>query len=220
MKNSVKMALKNYDEVMKHLEEMRKAPRKVLQRTVSDMKTRAPTWIAAEVAAVYKVKKTELKPGKNSLGTIKVEGNKVDNIKIVYKGRVLTPTHFGMTPKTPKQTYTLKAEVVRGQKTELGKVKKLTKKQRKKLVKNLTREGTRNSDHSPIMLMSTGNKKEGGTNYIPFQRKSVNRGDIKAIKTISMPQMVSNERVAPNITRTLEENIGKRLDHHMQLLEK
>jgi hypothetical protein len=218
--NSVKSGIKNYKILEKNLEQMRKAPRKVIQRTVSDMKTRAPTWIAAEVANVYRVKKAELKPGNNSLGTIKVEGKKVDDIKIVYKGRVLTPTHFGMSPKTPKPAYTLKAEIIKGQKTQLGKVKKLTKKQRKNLAKNFTKEGTRTSDHSPIMLMHTGNTKEGGTNYIPFQRKSTNRKDIRAVKTISMPQMVSNEKVAPNISKTLNENLSKRLDHHMKLLQK
>lgn len=174
------------------------------------MRERVPGWVSAEVAKVYGISKKEV----NELGNMKVRGDSVSNMEIVYKGRVLTLTHFHMTPKTPKQSYTLKAEILKGNKVELGKVKKLTKKQRANLIKNLTREGKRTSDHSPIMLMRTGTK------YIPFQRKSYNRKDVEAIKTISVPQMVQNEKVAPNITRVIHDNLTKRIEHHMKLLEK
>ena len=152
---------------------------------------------------------------------LQVKGRKVNTIKIKYTGRVLTPTHFGMTPKAPgKNAYTLKASIIKGEKATLGKVKKMTKKQRAALAKNFTRSGTRSSPHSPIMLMSTGNKKEGGTNYIPFQRKSTDRKDVEAIKTLSLPQMVSSERTAPNITKAINEGLEKRLEQHMKLLQK
>ena len=121
-----------------------------------------------------------------------------------------------MTPKAPgPNAYTLKASIIKGQKATLGKVKKLTKKQRAALGANFRREGTQNSDHSPIMLMHTGNTKEGGTSYIPFQRKSTDRNDIKAIKTVSLPQMVSGNRTHAGITKTINDNLGKRLDHYM-----
>lgn len=215
----VRCEIKDYNILQKKLEQMTKAPKKVIERTVSDMKTRVPTWIATEVANVYGVKKAEVNNGK--IGTVQVKGRKVNTIKIKYTGRVLTPTHFGMTPKAPgKNAYTLKASIIKGEKATLGKVKKMTKKQRAALAKNFTRSGTRSSTHSPIMLMSTGNKKEGGTNYIPFQRKSTDRKDVEAIKTLSLPQMVSSERTAPNITKAINEGLEKRLDQHMKLLQK
>ena len=215
---SVTCQIRNYDALKKQIEKMKTAPQKVIDRTLSDMKTRVPKWVAAEVSKAYGVKKAEVNSG--TLCKTKIEGNTVKTIKIKYTGRVLTPTHFGMSPTAPgPNTYTLKATIIRGERKTLGKVKKLTKKQRAALAKNFTRSGSRNSDHSPIMLMHTGNAQAGGTNYIPFQRKSTRRNDVEAIKTLSLPQMVSSERAAPNITKAINEGLEKRLDHHMKLLE-
>lgn len=216
---SVTCKIKDYNILKKKLDEMQKAPKTVLKRTLSDVRTRVPGWVAAEVSKVYGVKKAEINSQK--LGKVKVEGNTLKAVKIKYTGRLLTPTHFGMTPKAPgANAYTLKANIIKGQRATLGKVKKLTKKQRKALGKNFTRSGSQNSDHSPIMLMSTGNMKADGTNYIPFQRKSTRRNDVEAIKTLSLPQMVSSERTAVNITKAINDGLGKRLDHHMKLMEK
>ena len=215
---AVKFYVKGYKKLEKELDNLKKAPRTVLNRTLSDVKKRAPSWVAAEVVKQYGIKKKEIGDGKTS--TLKVEGDSVKEVQLIYRGRVLTPTHFSMSPKAPKESYTLKAEIIKGQRTVLGKVKKLTKKQRAALGKNLRKEGTRSSDHSPIMLMRTGSQRADGTSYIPFQRKSTNRKDIQAIKTVSVPQMIDNERTAPNISAAINENLTKRLDHHMKLLEK
>ena len=64
--------------------------------------------------------------------------------------------------------------------------------------------------------MHTGNKEPGGTNYIPFQRKSVRRNDVEAIKTVSLPQMVSSERTHDGIQTAINEGLSKRLEHHMK----
>lgn len=210
----------NYKQLKSDLDNLHKAPKTVLDRTLSDVRKRAPGWIAAEVAKQYGIKKKEVGDGKTS--KLKIEGKKLPNVRLIYSGRVLTPTHFGLTPKVPKVggSYTLKATIIKGKRSTLGKVKKLTKKQRAALGKNFRREGTRKSDHSPIMLMSTGNKKAEGTNYIPFQRKSTRRSDVEAIKTLSVPQMIDSERTTPGITKALNDNLGKRLDHHMKLLNK
>ena len=148
------------------------------------------------------------------VGSVRVRGNRLDDVQITYTGRVLTPTHFSMSPTAPKQggSYTLKATVIKGQRSTLGKVKKLTKKQRAALGKNFRKEGTRSSDHSPIMLMHTGAGSEDKTQYIPFQRKSKNRSDVEVIKTLSLPQMVSSERTAPNIEKAINEGLEKRMD--------
>ena len=215
----------SYRQTIKALESLKGKSEKVLKRVIADAYTRVPGWIASEVTQVYNIKKSEVTPAKTgqskkTAGSIKVKGEAVDGLEIVYRGRVLTPTHFGMTPKTPRDTYTLKAEIIKGKKTVLGQKKKLTKKQRRELGKNFRRQGTRTSDHSPIMLMSTGNTKEGGTSYIPFQRVSPRRSDIKAIKTVSLPQMVSSDRTSEAINRAISEGMQKRLEHHLKLLER
>ena len=209
--SGVRMAIKNYQGLKKKLDDQKKAPQKVMKALSSDARKRVPGWVAAEVTQTYGVKKSEI-TGKK-IGGVKVQGSDVRNMKVIYTGRPLTHTHFSMSPKVPKQGggYTLKATVIKGQRTTLGKVKKLTKKQRAALTKNFTGSGTKTSDHSPIMLM-----RANGGQYLPFQRKSPNRKDIEAIKTVSLPQMISSERTAEGIQKVINENLEKRLDHHMK----
>lgn len=208
---SITCEIKNYKALRKQIKDMKKAPRQVLKSLTADAKKRAPGLVATEVSKVYGVKKSEI-TGKK-IGSVKVQGGNIDQVQIVYKGRVLTPTHFSMSPKAPKPnrgSYTLKASIIKGERTTLGKVKKLTKKQRAALAKNFTRSGTQKSDHSPVMLMPTG------STYIPFQRRSINRKDVQAVKTVSLPQMVSSERTEKGIQTAISDGLGKRLNHHMQ----
>ena len=212
---SVRCEVKNYKLVKKKIADMQAAPRKVMTSLTAEAKKRVPGWVATEVAKEYGVKKGDITGQK--IGRVTPTGTSFKDVRIVYTGRVLTPSHFNMSPKAPNPggAYTLKASIVKGQRTTLGKVKKLTKKQRAALGKNFTSTGTRQSDHSPIMLMHTGNAQEGGTNYIPFQRKSVKRNDVEAIKTISLPQMVSSKRAEDGIQQAIAEGLGKRIDHYM-----
>ena len=216
---SSKGGIVNLKEIKKIMKKMQTAPEKVVEVTVKDFKSRAPGWVASEVAKHYNVKRSDIAPAKytkSPIGKVKVKGKTLDTVNLIYKGRVLTPVRFKMSPTEPTGgAYTLKATVVKGQRKTLGKVKKLTKKQKANIGKNFTQQGTRNSNKSPIMLMGTGNKKVDGTNYIPFQRQSKDRKDIKAIKTLSMPQMVSNPQVEEQIYKTISEKLGKRLDHHV-----
>ena len=212
----------SFTQVIQDLRALDWKAEKVVQRMMSDAKKRAPGWAADEIRKVYNIKRKELMPATvgRDVGRIKVKTNDADrSMSITYQGRRLTPTHFGMTPRAPRNTYTLKAEILKGQKKVLGQKKKLTKKQRAALGKNFRRQGTQTSDHSPIMLMHTGNAREGGIDYIPFQRKSTRRSDIQAIKTVSLPQMASSERTQDNILKAINEGMEKRLAQHMKILE-
>lgn len=214
-----------YRQTIKALEALQGQSERVIKRLMADARTRVPGWVASEVTQVYNIKKSEITPAKvgqfkKSAGSISVRGETIDGLEIVYRGRVLTPTHFGMTPKAPRDSYTLKAEIIKGRKTVLGQKKKLTKKQRKALGKNFRRQGTRSSDHSPIMLMPTGAGNADKTQYIPFQRKSTRRSDIEAIKTVSLPQMVSSDRTSEAINAAINEGMQKRLAQHMKILER
>ncbi len=206
----VRCEIRDYNLLQKQLDKMREAPTKVMKGITAEAKKRVPGWVATEVTKVYGVKKGEITGQK--VGKVRAEGKSIQKVKIIYTGRMLTPTHFSMTPTVPKEGggYTLKATIIKGQRATLGKVKKLTKKQKKALVKNLTRSGTRNSQQSPIMLM-----RANGGHYLPFQRKSTNRRDIEAIKTVSLPQMVSSDRTAEGIQRAIDEGLSKRLEHYL-----
>lgn len=212
---SIRCEIKDYNILKKKLDAMKKAPKEVMKRTLSDVRTRAPGWVAAEIVKVYGVKKGDISG--NKLGKVVVEGDSMSTVRIKYTGRPLTHTHFSMSPTAPNPGggYTLKATVIKGERATLGKVKKLTKKQRAALGKNFTRSGTQTSERSPIMLM-----RANGGQYLPFQRVSKRRDDIKAKKTISLPQMVGSKRTSDNIQAAINEKLGKRLDQHMKLLEK
>lgn len=206
----IRCEIRSYGDIKKQMAALKKAPDKVMQSLTADAKKRVPGWIATEVSKVYGVKKGEITGQK--VGKVRVAGDNIKQVKVIYTGRVLTPTHFSMAPQAPKDGgYTLKATIVRGNRATLGKVKKLTKKQRKTLAKNFTRSGTKSSDHSPVMLM-----RANGGHYLPFQRRSTNRKDIKAIKTISLPQMVSGRRTNEGIQTAINEGMGERLEHHMK----
>lgn len=215
---AVSIQIKDFKAVQKKLGELNKAPKMVIKRTLSDVKTRVPPWVAAEVSKGYGIPKKEVGDGKTS--KLKVTGNTVEEIKLSYTGRVLTPTHFKMSPTAPSGgAYTLKASILKSQRATLGKVKKLTKKQRAILGANLRGQGTQSSDHSPIMLMHTGAKAADKTQYIPFQRKSTDRKDIRPIMTVSVPQMISGKRINKNITKAINDGLEKRLAQHMKLLK-
>lgn len=220
MGNTFTIGIKDYKKMKKEFRKLQKAPEIVEKRIVSDFKSRAPGWIAEEVVSVYNIKKREIKPSKSgdvSAGSIAVKGKTIKSVSLVYSGRLLTPTHFGMKPKKPTKSgeYKLTVEILKGEVKTWGRNKKLTKKQRKQLGKNFRGQGPHSSPKSPNMLLHTGNKHEGGTNYIPFQRVSQRRDDLEVRKTISMPQMVSSKRVEKKIDDVLSKNIGKRLDQHM-----
>ena len=208
---AITVEVKDMKKLQKQIKKIEAAPQKVINSTIGDMKKRVSPWIAAEVSKTYGIKKAKITGQK--VGSVRVRGNRLDDVQITYTGRVLTPTHFSMSPTAPKQggSYTLKATVIKGQRSTLGKVKKLTKKQRAALGKNFRKEGTRSSDHSPIMLMHTGAGSDDKT-----QRKSKNRSDVEVIKTLSLPQMVSSERTAPNIEKAINEGLEKRMDHYME----
>jgi hypothetical protein len=207
---SVRCEIKNYNVLKKQINNLQKAPVKVMSSLTAEARKRAPGWIAAEVTKEYGIKKSEITGQK--VGSVRVEGSKLNELRVVYKGRALTHTHFNMAPKAPNPGggYTLKATIVKGQRTTLGKVKKLTKKQRAALSKNFTGSGSRTSDHSPIMLM-----RANGGHYLPFQRVSQDRADVVVRKAISLPQMVSSKRTEQGIQQAINENLGKRLDHYM-----
>lgn len=198
---SMNVSLKGYANLVKELHHINKDSETVIKRTTSDFKSRAPAWVAAAVSETYGIKKSEISKAKSSakpVGKVVVSGIMVDNVQLTFSGRVLTPTHFGMKPKTrPKSTkdengktirkaksYTVTAEIFKGQRKALG---------------------------SNVFL---GTNK--GTGQIPFQRTGQGRTPIEAIKTLSIPQMITNEDVAAQIQKNIDEGLTKRLENHLK----
>ena len=123
------MQVENFQKLMDTVAQIDEQGRKAVKATVRDVKARAPSWIAQEVTSVYNIKKGEITPsGKNSskpkkmASSVSVSGETIEELTITYSGRLLTPVHFGMTPKTapPGKSYTLRMQVVKGQKKVIG----------------------------------------------------------------------------------------------------
>ena len=171
---------------------------KAVKRTISDCKTRGPAQVTKAVTAVYNIKSGDVtaagkaaKAGANTVGSIKLIGVAVDNVQLVYKGRLLTPTHFSMTPKQrpePGKKYKVKAAIFKGQKKVLG---------------------------SNVFLAASGS---AGTTQIPFKRKTKKRLPIEAVKTVSIPQMITNEKVSADIQSRMDELLATRLKHNTERL--
>lgn len=211
---SMQVSLSNYAALCKDLQAMNGDATKAIQRTVSDFKSRAPAWIGAAVTEEYTIKKSEVKgalTGAKKIGSIKVSGVEVDNIGLEYSGRPLTPTHFKMKPKKPSVKREKEPRLIPGENTNSDadvvtafpiKAYNVTAEIHKGQAKSL------GSDVFP--------GSNGGAGYIPFQRTGDSRTPIKSIKTVSVPQMITNEKVAATIQKNIEEGMTSRLEHHIQ----
>ncbi len=197
-KGSITMRVENLQKLLDQVQEIDEKGRKAVKATVRDVKSRAPGWIAQEVTQVYNIKKSEITPSsgkgakpKKMAGSIQVRGETIEEMTITYSGRLLTPVHFGMTPKTPPagKSYTLKMQVVKGQKKVIGRYK------------NTRTPGGPYSERSHNILMGTG--------------MSRTRTDIQKFTTISVPQMITSDKTSEKIMTRLQEETAKRLQHNL-----
>lgn len=194
--------LKNFHTKINKIKVALNDPSDVFKYTFKDIKSRAPGGVADAVRNVYNIKKNEITPKSKSAkstpkkaGSIFAVGTTIENFKMIYYGRVLTPLHFGMTPKIrPK---------LEGKKNKKYKIKLNIKKQQKVL------KGK--SDNSPFLAPV----RSGYSKQIPWERFSNNRDDIRPVKTLSVPQMVDNKIVRETIDKTLGELLEKRFQHHL-----
>lgn len=185
----------NFAKIVGDLRALNGDTEKAIQRTISDCKSRGPAQVTKAVTAVYGIKSSEVtaagkaaKGGAKTVGHIKVSGVTVDSVQLIYSGRVLTPTHFSMTPKTRPQggkKYTVKAAIFKGAKKVLG---------------------------TAVFLAPSG------TTEIPFKRETKHRLPIDAVRTVSIPQMIENETVSADIKARMDELLVTRLQHNVDRL--
>lgn len=209
-RGTITMQVENFQKLVDTVGQIDEQGRKAVRQTVKDVKARAPSWIAQEVTTVYNIKKSEITPASGSkpkkmAGSIRVTGETIEELAITYSGRMLTPVHFGMTPKTPPpgRSYTLKMQVIKGQKKVIGRYK------------NTRTPGGPYSERSHNILMGTGSAKAGGTSHIPFQRMSKARTDLQKFTAISVPQMITSDQTSEKIMARLQEETAKRFEHHL-----
>lgn len=186
-----------------------------IKRTVSDFTSRAPGWISKGIRQHYGVDTAAIKGAgpstKKGATHVHVAGIAVDAAALEYKGRTLTTTHFGQSPKAAPSGRQSKKIRVPGQavKTDGGSPVAMISPPKKYTVKATIIKGNRAS-FAPGTFIASSN---GAT--LPFQRKGTARTPVEAVRTLSVPQMISG-KAKETIEQLISENIEKRFEHHVQ----
>jgi hypothetical protein len=189
---AVKPQLTDFDELKRKLKRLGEEGRQAMKDTNSDMRRRAPSWIAAIVTERYGIKKKDVRDAAhiNASGT-KLQ-HSVIGYSVKYDGPLLTPTHFNMKPTARpagNTKYTVSAEIL--------------KSHRKVLARNAFLARGRNS------------KGEQNEKQIPFQRAGDGRYPILGIKALAVAQMIDNEETRGKINNKIGEEFQKRLEHNI-----
>lgn len=223
--NEIEIMIEGYKDVIKEIHSIHKKSAQVIERTTKDFEKRAPSWVAQEVVKTYSISKKEVEKhhvGKVEKGITRVEGIKLNNIGILYKGSPLTITHFKMTPVKPPEFSGKKVRV------HVPGVGFRTFRQRKKITVRATifkgQKEIMRGDHAPTPIFIQSNPRKAGQ-YLPFQRtgKSVEdsgKDELVTIKGPSVPQMIVNEKVKPKMDERISIELGKRFDNHIKQIMK
>lgn len=205
----INCSIKNYGQVVKALGKIQQQAEKDLQGAIRDVRREATKKIADEVAQNYNVKKSEITAGKIVRSKVTA---KAGSIEIKYTGRLLTPTHFkGYSPKKPG-ALTEKSVVIPGQGISFkGKPGQFATVRIRKpyKVKAEIKKGNKITFSQGTFVAPAA---KGSQTYIPFQRSGESRKAVEALKTLSVPQMVTNDEVAKNILEHLSGSVSKGLD--------
>lgn len=183
---------------------------------MSDFTARAPAWVSKGIRQHYGVDTAAIKEAgprsKRGATSIRVSGVSVDGATLEYKGRTLTPIHFKMSPKSRPTAQQAKQLRVPGQAiaTAKGSPVAMVRPPKKYTVKATILKGGRASMKQGTFI-AAGN---GGAS-LPFQRTGEGRTPIEAVRTLSVPQMISG-KAKETIEELIGSNLEKRFEHHVQ----
>ncbi|MFR5782312.1 MAG: hypothetical protein ACLUEK_10975 [Oscillospiraceae bacterium] len=210
-KSTITLQVQNFDSLMRQVQQLKDGGKKAIKNTVNDMKARAPGWISDEVRKQYNIKKSEIMPAKKGEGgkaaNIRVSGETIETMTLIYTGNPLTPLHFSMTPKRPA-ALTDKKRAIPGEGVNAkggAALNVAMARVRKKYSITLQPKkekgtATRKVRTPPLLL-----RQPVSATTIPFQR-SPWKYPVTAIHTLSAPQMIDNETVNANIYKKLNDD--------------
>lgn len=211
----INIEIKNAKQVVKELDNVLHPLKMPIKRTVADFKSRAPGWASKVIAEHYGIKRrdvTEAVAAKKPMGKIKISGESIDNMCIIFAGRPLTPVHFSMKPKKPLAR--TKQKVIKIGKKD-GKKKVLTISRPKHYdVSAEILKGNRkvfNPQGGGVFLAPSAN----GQTIIPWKRNAVDN-EIQPIKTIAVPTMLNARRTHKDLQEALNKNVEERFNHHLK----
>lgn len=166
---------------------------------LSDMRDNLTPQITKAVTGVYAIKTAEVREaGERAEKTAqKTKGKQIgsirmDGLSLTYQGRRLTLAHFKPYPggKPTKRKYKVKATIFKGNRV------------------------TVNGKGTPPFVAPTS-RKDAGAPWIPFARVGKERLPIAPIRTVSIPQMLENEKVAEVINAEKDKLVLDRFQHHL-----
>jgi hypothetical protein len=168
------------------------------------------TVVRSEVTKVYNIKKGDVskrsKHHKSQVQTLSLAGVGIPFYNVTFTGERLTPTHFGMTPKARPSAA---PPFYYGRR--MGRNYKVRWKP--------LRAGGRQvlpSDNGLPAFIAAAKGSEIAYARTHNARASEPAASLYAIKRLSVPMMVENDKVAPNIQHELEKRIEKELARLMK----
>lgn len=216
MAESLDVEVQNLEEVLSGLNKRKEYAAKAVNSTCKDFKSRAPGWINKAVTQKYTIKSGEVKgalKGAHNVGTTVLGGVKLDDIRLEYSGRILTFSHFRFTPKKPAGV-SKKRGLIPGQYTTAGRpvvYASLLKKTNAKVTVKKGQTKVLKGRYSPTPFIASMR----GSPMMPFQRRTAERSSVVSMRSVSIPQMITNEEVSQDINERISEGLGKRLQHHL-----
>lgn len=218
-RGSFSVSLSGGSEVAKKLQKLRDGGEVAIKRTVSDFTTRGPGWVSKGIREHYGVDTAAIKEAakRPSRGhtSIRVAGVSVDGATLEYKGRTLTPIHFKMSPTTrnPKGLAKKPAKIP-GQAISTGSPVAMVRPPMPFQVKATIIKGQR-ATMKPGTYLASSSKKSADAPILPFQRTGAGRTPVHAVRTLSVPQMISG-KAKETIEELIGTNLEKRFEHHVQ----
>lgn len=213
------VTMKNGDKLAKQLAKLEKGGETALQKTVNDFTSRAPAWVSKGIREHYGVDTAAINEAgpkrKKGASHINVAGVSVAGASLEYKGRTLTPTHFKMSPKSrptaqQKGTIRIPGQNIAAKAKRPDSPVGLVRPPKPYTVKATILKGGRAS-MSPGTFVASG---KGGS-VLPFQRTGEGRTPVEAVRTLSVPQMISG-RAKETIEELIATNLEKRFEHYIQ----
>lgn len=208
------VTMKDGAKLAKKLQKLENGGETAIKRTVSDFTSRAPAWVSKGIRQHYGVNTAAINEAgpktKRGASSVKVAGVSVDGASLEYKGRTLTPIHFSMSPKARPATQQAKQIRVPGQALSTGSPVAMVRPPKKYTVRATIIKGNRAAMKQGTFIAS-GN----GGSTLPFQRTGEGRTPIEAVRTLSVPQMISG-RAKETIEELIGTNLEKRFEHHIQ----
>lgn len=167
--------------------------------------------VGRQIPKVYGVPQKEIRSALNSKQRkVKIVTGAAGegSVSVAVFGRPLTMTRFRHTPQSPPQA-------AKSGKRRAFRVKALVS--RESGMKSVGPVRGLDSTNKPVFLMPA-KKKDGSGSYLFAFRTGAKKGTkekLKVIRTLSIPQMVTNDQVGPGIVDKVNQTVFKRLTHEL-----